>query len=82
MITNDSNSRDERGPEFSIFVGDLGPEVTEFVLVQLFLAVPLAFRFENCDPTSITIARDLCETVTNYGLIAFEGLAASLLSTS
>ncbi|KAI4689003.1 hypothetical protein J4E81_007720 [Alternaria sp. BMP 2799] len=29
-------SRDERGPEFSIFVGDLGPEVTEFVLVQLF----------------------------------------------
>ncbi|KAH7086364.1 hypothetical protein FB567DRAFT_444995 [Paraphoma chrysanthemicola] len=29
-------SRDERGPEYSIFVGDLGPEVTEFVLVQLF----------------------------------------------
>jgi len=29
-------SRDERGPEFSVFVGDLGPEVTEFVLVQLF----------------------------------------------
>jgi RNA recognition motif-containing protein len=36
VITNDSSSRDERGPEFSIFVGDLGPEVTEFVLVQLF----------------------------------------------
>jgi RNA recognition motif-containing protein len=33
---NTSYSRDERGPEFSIFVGDLGPEVTEFVLVQLF----------------------------------------------
>lgn len=29
-------SRDERGPEYSVFVGDLGPEVTEFVLVQLF----------------------------------------------
>jgi len=29
-------SRDERGPEYSIFVGDLGPEVTEHVLVQLF----------------------------------------------
>lgn len=29
-------SRDERGPEYSIFVGDLGPEVNEFVLVSLF----------------------------------------------
>ncbi|USP79223.1 mrna binding post-transcriptional regulator [Curvularia clavata] len=36
MIANTQQSRDERGPEFSIFVGDLGPEVTEFVLVQLF----------------------------------------------
>ncbi|RAR02133.1 binding post-transcriptional regulator [Stemphylium lycopersici] len=35
-IANSLRSRDERGPEFSIFVGDLGPEVTEFVLVQLF----------------------------------------------
>jgi hypothetical protein len=25
--------RDDRGPEFSIFVGDLGPEVTEWMLV-------------------------------------------------
>lgn len=29
-------SRDDRGPEFSIFVGDLGPEVTEYVLLSLF----------------------------------------------
>ena len=35
-LANELNSRDERGPEFSVFVGDLGPEVTEFVLVQLF----------------------------------------------
>lgn len=29
-------SRDDRGPEFSIFVGDLGPEVNEYVLMSLF----------------------------------------------
>jgi RNA recognition motif-containing protein len=29
-------SRDDRGPEYSIFVGDLGPEVNEYVLVSLF----------------------------------------------
>ena len=28
-------SRDDRGPEHSIFVGDLGPEVNEFVLVSI-----------------------------------------------
>jgi RNA recognition motif-containing protein len=34
--TDLSHSREERGPEYSIFVGDLGPEVNEFVLVSLF----------------------------------------------
>lgn len=29
-------SRDDRGPEYSIFVGDLGPEVNEYVLMSLF----------------------------------------------
>ncbi|KAF2758798.1 RNA-binding domain-containing protein [Pseudovirgaria hyperparasitica] len=29
-------NRDDRGPEYSIFVGDLGPEVNEYVLVSLF----------------------------------------------
>lgn len=32
----DFRNRDERGPEYSIFVGDLGPEVTEYALVSLF----------------------------------------------
>ena len=29
-------TRDDRGPEYSIFVGDLGPEVNEYVLMSLF----------------------------------------------
>lgn len=29
-------SRDDRGPEYSVFVGDLGPEVNEYALVSLF----------------------------------------------
>jgi RNA recognition motif-containing protein len=32
----DQKHSDDRGPEYSIFVGDLGPEVNEFVLVSLF----------------------------------------------
>ena len=28
-------SRDERGPEHSIFVGDRGPEVNDYVFVEL-----------------------------------------------
>lgn len=31
-------NRDDRGPEYSIFVGDLGPEVTEFALESIFRA--------------------------------------------
>lgn len=31
-------SRDDRGPEYSIFVGDLGPEVNEYVLMSVFQA--------------------------------------------
>lgn len=31
-----SDKRDDKGPEYSIFVGDLTPEVTEFQLLQLF----------------------------------------------
>jgi hypothetical protein len=34
---------DELGPEFSIFVGDLGPEVNDFLLVSLFQN-----RFQSC----------------------------------
>ena len=31
-----SYSRDDRGPEYSIFIGDLGPEANDFVFVSLF----------------------------------------------
>ncbi|KAK4034764.1 hypothetical protein C8A01DRAFT_18470, partial [Parachaetomium inaequale] len=42
--------RDDRGPEFSIFVcwWDLGPEVNEFMLVSLFLS-----RFPSCKSAKI-----------------------------
>jgi RNA recognition motif-containing protein len=40
--------RDERSPEYSVFVGDLGPEVNEYVLVSLFQA-----RFPSCKSAKI-----------------------------
>ncbi|EOO04238.1 putative trna selenocysteine-associated protein 1 protein [Phaeoacremonium minimum UCRPA7] len=57
--------RDDRGPEFSIFVGDLGPEVNEFVLVSLFQA-----RFPSCKSAKI-----MTDAVTGqsrgYGFVRF-----------
>jgi hypothetical protein len=56
---------DERGPEFSIFVGDLGPEVNEFVLVSLFQN-----RFQSCKSAKI-----MTDAVTGqsrgYGFVRF-----------
>jgi len=40
--------RDDRGPEFSIFVGDIGPEVTEWMLVSLFQQ-----RYPTCKSAKI-----------------------------
>ncbi|OAA53924.1 mRNA-binding post-transcriptional regulator [Niveomyces insectorum RCEF 264] len=57
--------RDDRSPEFSIFVGDLGPEVNEFVLVSLFQA-----RFPSCKSAKI-----MTDAVTGqsrgYGFVRF-----------
>ncbi|KAJ9157425.1 mRNA-binding post-transcriptional regulator [Pleurostoma richardsiae] len=57
--------RDDRGPEYSIFVGDLGPEVNEFVLVSLFQA-----RFPSCKSAKI-----MTDAVTGqsrgYGFVRF-----------
>ncbi|OIW34350.1 RNA-binding domain-containing protein [Coniochaeta ligniaria NRRL 30616] len=57
--------RDDRGPEFSIFVGDLGPEVNEFVLVSLFQG-----RFASCKSAKI-----MTDAVTGqsrgYGFVRF-----------
>ena len=56
---------DDRSPEFSIFVGDLGPEVNEFVLVSLFQA-----RFPSCKSAKI-----MTDAVTGqsrgYGFVRF-----------
>ncbi|CAK7219864.1 hypothetical protein SCUCBS95973_003965 [Sporothrix curviconia] len=57
--------RDDRSPEYSIFVGDLGPEVNEFVLVSLFQA-----RFPSCKSAKI-----MTDAVTGqsrgYGFVRF-----------
>lgn len=61
----DRRLSDDRSPEFSIFVGDLGPEVNEFVLVSLFQA-----RFPSCKSAKI-----MTDAVTGqsrgYGFVRF-----------
>ncbi|ROT37137.1 RNA-binding domain-containing protein [Sodiomyces alkalinus F11] len=60
-----NDRRDDRGPEYSIFVGDLGPEVNEFVLVSLFQS-----RFPSCKSAKI-----MTDAVTGqsrgYGFVRF-----------
>lgn len=60
-----SDKRDDRGPEYSIFVGDLAPEVTEFSLHQLFQS-----RYPSCKSAKI-----MTDPVTNisrgYGFVRF-----------
>ncbi|KAH8890427.1 RNA-binding domain-containing protein [Thozetella sp. PMI_491] len=57
--------RDERGPEFSIFVGDLGPEVNEFVLVSLFQS-----RFPSCKSAKI-MTDAMTGQSRGYGFVRF-----------
>jgi len=57
--------RDDRGPEFSIFVGDLGPEVNEFVLVSLFQA-----RFPSCKSAKI-MTDAVSGQSRGYGFVRF-----------
>lgn len=59
-----SNS-DDRGPEFSIFVGDLGPEVTEYVLVALFQA-----RYTSCKSAKIMTDANTGQS-RGYGFVRF-----------
>jgi len=58
-------SRDERGPEFSIFVGDLGPEVNEYVLVSLFQS-----RFPSCKSAKI-MTDPISGMSRGYGFVRF-----------
>jgi RNA recognition motif-containing protein len=57
--------RDERGPEFSVFVGDLGPEVNEFVLVSLFQS-----RFPSCKSAKI-MTDAMTGQSRGYGFVRF-----------
>jgi len=57
--------RDDRGPEYSIFVGDLGPEVNEFVLVSLFQA-----RFPSCKSAKI-MTDAVSGQSRGYGFVRF-----------
>ncbi|CAI6339260.1 unnamed protein product [Periconia digitata] len=58
-------SRDDRGPEFSIFVGDLGPEVNEFVLVQLFQN-----KYPSCKSAKI-MSDPISGMSRGYGFVRF-----------
>ncbi|KAK1757876.1 putative RNA-binding protein [Echria macrotheca] len=57
--------RDDRGPEYSIFVGDLGPEVNEFVLVSLFQS-----RFPSCRSAKI-MTDAMTGQSRGYGFVRF-----------
>ncbi|TDZ13748.1 putative RNA-binding protein [Colletotrichum sidae] len=60
-----NDRRDDRGPEFSIFVGDLGPEVNEYVLVSLFQA-----RFPSCKSAKI-MTDAMSGQSRGYGFVRF-----------
>lgn len=60
-----TDRRDDRGPEFSIFVGDLGPEVNEYVLVSLFQS-----RFPSCKSAKI-MTDPVSGMSRGYGFVRF-----------
>lgn len=64
-ISNSGGGRDERGPEFSIFVGDLGPEVNEYVLVSLFQG-----RYPSCKSAKI-MTDPMSGISRGYGFVRF-----------
>ncbi|KAJ9625652.1 hypothetical protein H2203_004411 [Taxawa tesnikishii (nom. ined.)] len=58
-------NREDRGPEYSIFVGDLGPEVNEYVLVSIFQA-----RFQSCKSAKI-MSDPISGLSRGYGFVRF-----------
>ncbi|KAF2006518.1 RNA-binding domain-containing protein [Amniculicola lignicola CBS 123094] len=58
-------SRDDRGPEYSIFVGDLGPEVNEVGLVQLF-----QHKYPTCKSAKI-MSDPISGLSRGYGFVRF-----------
>jgi RNA recognition motif-containing protein len=65
QMTDFSTSRDERGPEYSIFVGDLGPEVNEYVLHSLFQN-----KFPSCKSAKI-MSDPISGMSRGYGFVRF-----------
>ena len=59
------SSNNDRGPEHSIFVGDLGPEVNEYVLVSLFQN-----RFPSCKSAKI-MTDPISGMSRGYGFVRF-----------
>ncbi|RMZ88842.1 hypothetical protein DV736_g3934, partial [Chaetothyriales sp. CBS 134916] len=60
-----ADRRDDRSPEYSIFVGDLGPEVNEYVLVSLFQS-----RFPSCKSAKI-MTDPISGMSRGYGFVRF-----------
>ncbi|KAK0252858.1 hypothetical protein B0A54_09652 [Friedmanniomyces endolithicus] len=58
-------SRDDRGPEYSIFVGDLGPEVNEYVLMSLFQG-----KYRSCKSAKI-MSDPISGMSRGYGFVRF-----------
>ncbi|KAK3629291.1 hypothetical protein LTR56_018178 [Elasticomyces elasticus] len=58
-------SRDDRGPEYSIFVGDLGPEVNEYVLMSLFQN-----KYRTCKSAKI-MSDPISGMSRGYGFVRF-----------
>lgn len=59
------DKRDDRGPEFSIFVGDLAPDVSEFALHQLF-----HLRYPSCKSAKV-MTDPVTSTSRGYGFVRF-----------
>jgi len=57
--------RDERGPEYSIFVGDLGPEVNEIALLNIFQN-----KFASCKSAKI-MTDPISGISRGYGFVRF-----------
>lgn len=57
--------RDDKSPEYSIFVGDLASEVTEFQLLQLF-----QYRYSSCKSAKI-MTDPQTNTSRGYGFVRF-----------
>lgn len=59
------DSRDDRGPEYSIFVGDLAPDVNEFALMAHFQS-----RFASCKSAKI-MTDPISGQSRGYGFVRF-----------